>query len=363
MSRLFFHRSSTSSRARLKRMNLIIIEAVCAAVCAFSLEAGAAELTRSDQDRLKSAVMEAQSQLGNLEPWQKKIFSEEVVSSYSKFIKDYRQLDTGLKVVVDVEGIKKYLEFYAPLFVQERNAKHEIQIFYEINSDPSCEKCSGEVASLKGLLKAFLERRGFSVIDKETPEVSKSKKPPKPVPMGEFILQMKPMVSDPSDTAHADEKHFQISLSYKLQVSASQTLKNEGKLEILEDDRFEDAAIRLLGSVFTDLASQVGPIRFASSEGKDVGEIFLELKGIHDYIHLTRVKTQIQNEILNGLKTPCTLEEKKISRGLILFKLNSLGVQKGFLEALKKELSGKAVELGRLSVGEIENQTLHLEIQ
>src|SRR4051794_9867340 len=65
--------------------------------------------------QLKSAVTASASKLGELEPWQKRIFSEEVVPQYQRFVRDYRSSGTsGVTAEIDLESLRQYLRFYAP---------------------------------------------------------------------------------------------------------------------------------------------------------------------------------------------------------------------------------------------------------
>src|SRR4051812_29867780 len=63
------------------------------------------------ESQLRQAVEGSAAQLGALELWQKKLFDEEVVAQYPRFIKDYRVVGDKVEAQVDLDNIKNYLEF------------------------------------------------------------------------------------------------------------------------------------------------------------------------------------------------------------------------------------------------------------
>src|SRR5262249_44471658 len=60
-------------------------------------------------DRIKGALLEAEPQLGHLEPWQKVLFEEEAVPQAQRFIRNY----TGSSADIDFDSLKNYLRFHA----------------------------------------------------------------------------------------------------------------------------------------------------------------------------------------------------------------------------------------------------------
>src|SRR4051812_6455948 len=97
---------------------ILTLTASMIAVSSFSSPASAAQPLPGKsvalQEKLKDAVRESEPKLGTLEPWQKKIFEDEVVPSYQVFIKDYRSVGREISADVDVDSIRNYLAYYAP---------------------------------------------------------------------------------------------------------------------------------------------------------------------------------------------------------------------------------------------------------
>jgi hypothetical protein len=56
--------------------------------------------------KLQAALSDSLRQIGALEPWQQKVFNEEILTQPTRFIRDFRSQGGGVVVVVDVEGVK-----------------------------------------------------------------------------------------------------------------------------------------------------------------------------------------------------------------------------------------------------------------
>ena len=57
---------------------------------------GASKENSETQAQLRTVVTKAKERLGDLEPWQGKLFDEEVVPQASRFVRDYRPGTKGL---------------------------------------------------------------------------------------------------------------------------------------------------------------------------------------------------------------------------------------------------------------------------
>ena len=66
--------------------------------------------------RLQGKVREYFSQLTDLEPWQRRLFSEEVLPQYQRYIKNYQEGAGKLDAEVDLEKIRRSIAFYGASF-------------------------------------------------------------------------------------------------------------------------------------------------------------------------------------------------------------------------------------------------------
>ena len=264
--------------------------------------------------QLKSALGESQKKLGELEPWQKKLFDEEVIPQYQRFIRDYRPTPSGVFVELDLESLKNYLRFFAPKSIKGSNTN--ITVF--LKAKPSCGKCVESEAAIRALVKSRLEHRGFTVsfitaeelgdpdlagkpLENRVADLSRLKKA-----AGVLVIQWQLAEAEDIDSAHADENHYWIQ-SF---LSIRDLDKAEGRLELLENDSFENSASRLL----TDAWTAIGAKLLQMTSGEPQKEILIEVSGFRDFQQYTRLKSQLTSQ----LKGVSTLEERKISKGRVV---------------------------------------------
>jgi len=296
--------------------------------------ANAAAGTGSVQQQLKDAVTEAQKSLGALEPWQVAVFQEEVIPQAQRFIKDYRQSDKGVTAVIDNDSLRRYLLFSAPKTLQVKDPK--VMVF--VRAEASCAKCTASAPEIQKLVKARVERRGWIPVWLTPEEVGDPKMSTKlledrvlhmakqkGIPSVLMVTWQKAPVDD-FDTAHADENRYQIS-TY---LATAGIVEKNSPLELLENDPFEPAAHRLLTDAFTDLGMKLEAAQAAAGEaGKD--EMLLEVTGIRDYAHFTRVRGQL----VAKLKDVSLFEDRRFARGRVVF-----GLMSGKpVEELRKQLA------------------------
>ena len=111
-------------------------------------------------DPLKVAVMNSQSQLGQLDPGQKRIFDEEVVPQYPLFVRDYKRVGQTVTAEVDLDGIRNTIRFSAQKSLNQPSPK----ILLYLDANPSCPKCMEDAASVKRSMQLRVERRGFTPV-------------------------------------------------------------------------------------------------------------------------------------------------------------------------------------------------------
>jgi hypothetical protein len=309
--------------------------------------------------KLKAALLESQTRLGELEPWQKKIFDEEAVPQYQRFIRDYRSSQThsgsaisNLAVDIDMESLKNYLKFYAPKTLK-RTEKDTAVLLY-MRSGEGCEKCVASGPGIRKLVQARVLRRGFKpvwlsaddlaaagggepdaelagkALEKRVAELASTRNA-----AGYLVLEWAPAPVDEVDSMHADEKRYVIHSSLQarglggssavapapgaLAKAPATSGRVEGKMEIMEDDAFEAAAARLLTDAFTDLGAQSVRTEAAqrtsvqTQANNEAGDVSLDVSGISDFSQLTKLKAAIQGK----LSADATVEERRIARGKI----------------------------------------------
>lgn len=279
--------------------------------------------SQSVQEALKTLVSNSQLKLGDLEPWQKKIFVEEAVPQYSRFIRDYRVSGSSVQAEVDVEILKKYLAFHIN---PKDNKKQEVRMGLYVRGDSDCEKCNQSGAKLRALAQTRLERRGFvplfisaedlgSSVGKTLEERALAVAARKGW-IGVTLIQTSIAPPDPLDTAHADEKDY---LTKTTLLIPTFQVKQEGQLRILESESMEMAAARLLTDTFTDLGTRIlasASLKPAEEQGE---EFALVVSGVRDFHQFSQVKMMLQTK----LQTLAAIEERRMMRGRVVFALRT----------------------------------------
>lgn len=312
---------------------------------------------------LKNAVVEAQAKLGELEPWQKKIFDEEVVPQHQRFIRDYRPTANGVLIDVDHETLKKYLAFYAPKALKREDAK----ILVYLRADESCTKCTESTDAVGRLARARLERRGFTPVILTADDVGNVTALGKTLRerltdlaaqrnvAGALLIESSMAAGD---DAHADEKHYLVQyylLGREGKAAGAQLPKeyrHDGKLELMENDNVETAVARLMTDSFTDFGYKT---ILAKLYGEDTEEIWLVVNGVQGFAHYQKIRTQLQD----ALKDSSSFEDRKIMRGQVIF-----GVRGGKNpQELKTLINSLTLDNQKFNVVSMEGTSLQLEIK
>ena len=324
--------------------------------------AQAPELFDDVERQLKVAVIDAQKKLGMLESWQIKIFEEEVVPQYRRFIRDYRPMGpgTGLNVEVDFENLQNYLKFYAPkvlphLISKDRakgllavsganSATQDFRLLVFLKTDPACAKCTASEPAIRALVKSRVEARGFvpvwvapeevgdtklagRLLHETLTELSRKKGSP-----GALVVHWAPVPVDDIDSAHADEKHYFVHSFFNIRDLA----KDEGKMDLMDSDSFETSLVRLLTASISELGVKADQTVREQAISKE--EILIDISGFSDFAHYNRVKTVLTEQ----LKGVSSLEERKITRGQISLAVGTSASK----EEIAKQVSAIVVEPG-----------------
>jgi len=322
--------------------------------------AQAPELFDDVERQLKAAVIDAQKKLGMLESWQIRIFEEEVVPQYRRFIRDYRPMGTSLNVEVDFENLQNYLKFYAPkvlphLISKDRakgllavsganSATQDFRLLVFLKTDPACAKCTASEPAIRALVKSRVEARGFvpvwvapeevgdtklagRLLHETLTELSRKKGSP-----GALVVHWAPVPVDDIDSAHADEKHYFVHSFLNIRDLA----KDEGKMDLMDSDSFETSLVRLLTASISELGVKAD--RTVREQAISKEEILIEISGFRDFAHYNRVKTVLTEQ----LKGVSSLEERRITRGQISLAVGTSASK----EEIAKQVSAIVVEPG-----------------
>jgi hypothetical protein len=273
-------------------------------VLAVSLSVGWAE-EKPNTPEILLKLAEVQKKL-ELEPWQKVLFEEEVVPHYQKF-----------QVGIDLDSIKRYLMFYAPKILKQKDPK----ILILLKADPTCTKCNDSVSAIRELVRLRVERRGLTPIwlsaDDFGPASTLVPFEDQMVAMvkqknvaGALVVQWAPAPIEEIDTAHADEKKYIIHSFLRI---GENSFRNRQK-ELMDTDSFEVVEARLLTDLFTDLGARIEWEQANLAENSKE-EVLIEVSGIKDFAQYSRIKTKLQTQ----LKDVTAIEDRKLSRDQIVF--------------------------------------------
>ncbi len=337
-------------------------------------EVPAASPAPSVQDALKAAVQESREKLGELQKWQQKLFDEEVVPQYQRFVRGYRQSIAGILIDVDLETLKKFLAFYGPTSLRRTDAR----MLVWLRADPGCGRCLEALVPVRRQIKARLERRGFLPVwlspeelgveerlsgkglEAHLAELAESRNV-----AGALVAQWGPVGIDSIDSAHADEKKYLMQAAVFAREAttagdgassvAERVRKHAGALELPENESLESAISRLLTDAFTQLGTKSAAALAQEQGTEGRREVSVTLAGVKDFQHYSKLRAQI----LPLLRNHGIAEERWLARGRIGFDLRTAVAS----DAIREAIAGTAVEGGRLAVPEAGETSMQLEIR
>ncbi len=320
---------------------------------------------RGVQGSLARAVSESAGRLGNLDPWKRRVFEEEVVPQYQRFIKDYRPGANGLVIEVDYDAILRYIAFYAPRTLKPTDPKQVKLVLYQ-RVEAGCARCVGAADRIRQLMKPRAERRGFHVIwlaGEDIPPVDVVGKEffdkigeaaIRKGALGALVLDTRVAPVDAIDAAHADDKKYVVEVSWLAKPTGEAEFKFQGQLEVMENDSIDLAAARLL----SDAVSQFGvrALLAEKNEGDAKSQEYeLVLSGIKDYAQFAKLKAGITQ----ALSDATWVEERKMRRGQVVLGIRSSRT----VEAVKRQLASVPAEAGKVAVTSIEGERLNAEVR
>lgn len=309
--------------------------------------------------KLKAALMESATKLGGsgqvaeMSPWQKKLFEEEALPQYQRFIKNYRSAQThsgtavsSLVVDIDVDSLRNYLRFYAPQTLGRDVGSAPVLIY--LRSEGTCLKCTAAGPGLRALAQARVERRGLTpvwiavedlgpggaelsgkVLEERIAQLAATRNA-----AASLVMQWGPAPADDVDTVHADESHYLLRTHIEARglagtgkavaagapARAPITAKAEGAATLSESDSFEASAAKILADAFVELgaASQQAELAQAGKGPVDAEdrELRLDVSGVRDFAQYSRLKAQVAAKFPSA-----SLEDRLITRGRVVLAL------------------------------------------
>jgi hypothetical protein len=314
--------------------------------------------------QLKSSILNVQSQLGNLEPWQKKVFLDDVLPLYQRFIKDYRPSSNGPGLLVDVdrESIRRFLKYHPN--------KNNPRAMALMKVDPACNKCVTSAEEIQKSYQASLERRDFVVTwitskdlgtsvttGKELDEKLVNFAEAKGVPVV-VSVQLRVAPIDNIDTAHADEEHYQVSTF----LYVKDLVKTDGHVELMSSDSFRIPSLRLLADVMTEAGSKV-EVKEQTQEAAEIDEILLQINGVRSIAEFSKLKKFISNKFKDLPST--VVEQRSVSKNQAVFAILSRQPLEAVLSNLKGVYNIDPESRTRTNLGYVRTveRTIEMEIR
>ncbi|MFN7685413.1 MAG: hypothetical protein ACK5QT_08385 [Oligoflexia bacterium] len=320
-----------------------------AMVC-LSLVPGAVFAAPSRLDEAITAALSGlKTELGQIAPWQKKIFDQEILPFGQDFVREQRLVSTAsqspsqssIKIELDQALIRKALSFYAP----QALSNAEPRVAARIEASEGCSVCTSAIEPLKKLIQARLENRGIRPVwikDEEMPATPAQGTPPVLAKQlarvgflrsleisrslqGSVLLRVESLVgldSSPQgqgDAVHSEDAKF----SLKMGISLGSWVSFK-RVDFQATQPIDGLARRLWTEAmaeFTERGTFAASVHAApsnlgttpSEETWAPSEVLIHVTGVRDYFMLTALKSQLQLAV--GELSPVI--ERVMSRGQV----------------------------------------------
>jgi hypothetical protein len=322
----------------------------------------APEAKNALSERLRTALLAIEPELGHLEPWQKQILEEEAAPQAQRFIKNY----TGSTADIDFDSLKNFLHFHAPELLRRVDGK----VLGLLKVDSTCAKCVQSKELIKTMMSERIRRRGLDITWLTTEDLTAPALPERELeeklttmantqadgPVGAISVHLRTAPIDDIDTAHADDKRLQVlTFLYMKDPNGHELSRNEGKLEVFDTEATLDVVTgRLLTDAFTDLGAREKKFeQDIATSGK--AEVEIEVTGIKGYDGYN----QVQIALARSLREEGALETRKISRGKAVFAI----VTSKPAEKIKAQIGTVRTDSGPLLMRGVSQQTIQLEMK
>jgi hypothetical protein len=354
----------------MHRLRIVIFLAVCLAVLGLGGVASAAPVSSSAINdtldlKLRAYLAGAKKNLGPLQSWQSRIFDDEAVPQYQRFIQDYRATSGGgIEAQVDYESLRQYLRFYAPNVLKDKSPTVVVVLFPQVD----CPKCVEGMESVRALVRERLSTRGLipewaspmdlgiTALGISNSDVVDTAARYADVKKASGSLVVRWGVAQSDEAAQEDETRYNVYTSLRIRGLAS----HDGSLELLEAEKFDRSVGKLMTDAFTDLGAKVAITENSPLDGQPRDESLIEIKGNWTYAQYSRLR----DALAEGLANLGEMQEREVARGSAVFALYGSTPLTAISErVLAIPLDGYKLSVSTESSGAPAGRTLHLEAQ
>ena len=287
-------------------------------------------------DAMRSTVRGLRGKFGELQPWQQKIFDQEILANPQDFVREYRQVGDRYKIDVDQVLIQKFLAFHAPDYLGNAQPRFAVRV----EADAGCSVCESAAPGLRKLFQSKLEVRDAKVVwfkDEEMPIAASGGVPELPRLVllqsleasrslqGSLLVRIEAIQEKDSETgavippAHPEDAKFALRVGLAMSGGKSRVIR---QVEFQYTEPVEALARKLWLEVITDLAiksdGSSGAVALGAV-GAGPAELLLQVTGVRDYFMLNQLKSQLQLAV--GDMQPVI--ERSLSRGRIVLAIRT----------------------------------------
>jgi hypothetical protein len=285
---------------------------------------------------IQTSLLALKPSLGELAPWQKTIFTDELLAHGEDFLKEHRQLGDKVQVTLDEALIRKVLSFYAPKVL----GNDQPRIAARIEAGERCKLCEDGVPVLKKLFQTRLDNRAMRPVwfkDEEMPSTPAQGTPEELATQlsrfgflraleisrglqGALLVRVEPTTLIDQETGQVVEPLHPEDGKYVLRLGL--TLGKfvvSKKAEFQPTESIETLGRRLFTEALSELTDRAPKLDTGPYLAKGPAEILLWVYGIRDYFVLTNLKAQVQLAV--GELTPVL--ERSLSRSKLLLAIRT----------------------------------------
>lgn len=311
------------------------------------------------ESKLKAFLAASKKNLGELQPWQSKLFDDEALPQYSRFIRDYRATrDGGVEAQIDYDSLRQYLGFYGPTTLKQPKPSLIVVLAPQIG----CDKCVQSTEVVRDIVRVRLKNRGMnpewttpSELGSGDPVTLASRYAEVKKAAGALVIRWGIIPSDEVDAAHADETQYLVRSNIEIRDFA----KHEGSLELLEAGSFDRSVAKLLTDDFTYLGEQAVHGVVASGQDTQHEEALIDIRfdstGAWGYSQYAKLR----DSLAAGLQSLGSLEERSVAHEHAVFVLYSSASP----ATIGEKIATIAQDGVKLSAPTVDGHTLHLDAQ
>ncbi len=287
-------------------------------------------------DAMRSAVRGLRGKFGELQPWQQKVFDQEILANPQDYVREYRQVGDRYKIDVDQVLIQKFLAFHAPDFLGNAQPRFAVRV----EADAGCSVCEAAAPGLRKLFQSKLEIRNAKAVwfkDEEMPIAASGGAPELPRLallqsletsrglQGSLLVRIEAILEKDSETgavippAHPEDAKFALRLGLAMAGGRTRVIR---QVEFQYTEPVEPLARKLWLEVITELAIKSDGSSGSAAlgaVGAGPAEVLLQVTGVRDYFMLNQLKSQVQLAV--GEMQPVI--ERSLSRGRVVLAIRT----------------------------------------